>query len=97
MVSREEAMRASENRDWTGATAEPEPREVMVVHSARFPRDLSRLLEEEAARRGTNPSALIRELVEEALTPAAGEQDEPVMVRPSEIRRALDAALRRAA
>ncbi|HEX7744025.1 MAG TPA: hypothetical protein VF462_02015 [Micromonosporaceae bacterium] len=80
---------------------EREPREVMVVHSARFPRDLSRLLEEEATRRGTNPSALMRQLVEQALAPPAGEPDEPVMIRPSEIRRtvdaALDAALRRSA
>jgi hypothetical protein len=35
----------------------------------------------------------MRQLVEQALTPPAGEPDEPVMIRPSEIRRTVDAAL----
>jgi hypothetical protein len=51
MGKREDALRASESTDWSGATVDREPREVMVVHSARFPRALSRLLEEEASRR----------------------------------------------
>lgn len=93
MGRREDAARASESTDWSGATVDREPREVMVVHSARFPRDLSRLLEEEATRRGTNPSALMRDLVEQALRPQQGESDAPVTIRPSEIRRTLDAAL----
>lgn len=98
MAAREDAMRALEDRNWmTNAEVDHQPRQVMVVHSARFPRELSRRLEEEATRRGTNPSALMRELVEQALTPPAGEPDEPVMVRPSELRRALDAALKRVA
>jgi hypothetical protein len=71
---------------------------VMVVHSARFPRELSRLLEEEADRRGLNPSSLLRLLAEEALTRASAVADEPVTVRPSEIRQrvadAVDAVLR---
>lgn len=95
MGRREEALRALEDTDWSQATVDREPREVMVVHSTRFPRELSRLLEDEATRRGTNPSALIRDLVERALRPDGGE--DTVTVRVSALRQEIEQAIRRAA
>jgi predicted DNA-binding protein len=94
-MNRDEAMQALENTDWSGATVERERRPVSVIHSVRFPTELSERLEAEATRRGLTPSALIRDLVDAALT---GTPDEAtVTVRVADLHRAIDSALRRAA
>ena len=94
-MSREDAERALASTDWTQATVEREPRPSSVVHSVRFPAELSRKLEAEAGRQGVTPSVLIRDLVAAALL--AAEQDETVTVRVSDLHRAIDLALHRAA
>jgi predicted DNA-binding protein len=65
------------------------------VHSVRLDPDLSEQLEAEATRRGINPSALMRELVELGLRQLA--EDTQVTVRIGDLHRVLDQALRRAA
>jgi hypothetical protein len=94
-MSRDEALRALEERDWSGATVDRETRPVMIVHSARIPADLSERLEAEATRRGITPSALIRDLVEEGLRPDT--VDETVTVRLSDLHRAIDSVPKQAA
>ena len=92
---REEAMRALADTDWSGATVERERRPVSVIHSVRFPTDVSQRLEAEAERRGLTPSALVRELVEAGLSGA--DDDTTVTVRIADLHRAIDRALHRAA
>jgi hypothetical protein len=94
-MNREEAMEALTQTDWTDATIEREQRPVSIVHSVRFPAELSQRLEAEAQRRGLTPSALVRELVEVGLNAAAG--DAVVTVRVADLHRAIDVALHRAA
>jgi hypothetical protein len=94
-MSRKAAQDALASTDWTGATVDREPRPVSVVHSVRFPADLSKRLEAEADRQGVNPSVLIRDLVAAALV--AAEQDETVTVRIADLHRAIDLVLHRAA
>lgn len=99
MTSRDDALKALEDRDWSGATVEHAPQPTMIVHSVRLPADLSRWLEEQATRLDIKPSALIRNLVERASRPDSDE--ETVTVRVSELRRevqqAVDRAIARAA
>ncbi len=94
-MSRKGAEQALAATDWTGATVEREPRPASVVHSVRFPADLSRRLEAEADRQGVTPSVLIRDLVTGAL--AAAHRDETVTIRVADLHRAIDLALHRAA
>ena len=70
MGRREDALRALEDRDWSGATVEDTPRKSMTVHSVRLPDDLEQWLIGEAVRLGTNPSVVIRMLIERAAQPA---------------------------
>ena len=51
-MSRDDAMRALDSTDWTGAAVEAEPRAVSFVYSVRIPADLSGHLDAEAERRG---------------------------------------------
>ena len=95
MGRREDAERALNGTDWSGASVDRDARPVSVVHSVRFPAELSTRLEAEAHRQGVTPSVLIRELVSAALL--AVEQDETVTVRVADLHRAIDRALRRAA
>jgi hypothetical protein len=94
-MSRKKAADALASTDWSGATVDRQSRSVSVVHSVRFPADLSRKLEAEADRQGVTPSVLIRDLVSAALV--AGEKDETVTVRIADLHRAIDLALHRAA
>jgi predicted DNA-binding protein len=94
-MSRDEAERSLANTDWTGAMVDREPRQVSIVHSVRFPAELSKKLEAEADRQGVTPSVLIRDLVTAALL--AADQDETVTVRLADLHRAIDLALHRAA
>lgn len=81
------------DRDWSDALVETDPPEPKVVHSARIPARLSKVLEAEAERRKMTPSALIAAFVEEGLAPQA----EVVTVRLADLHRAIDAAARHAA
>jgi hypothetical protein len=94
-MNRDDAKRELDSADWTGATVDREPRQPTIVHSVRFPNELSARLEAEADRLGLTPSALIRDLVAAALL--AAEQDETVTVRVADLHRAIDLALHRAA
>lgn len=94
-MSRKDAERALTATDWTTATVDREPAKVSVVHSVRFPTELSHRLEAEATRKGVSPSVLIRDLVAGAL--AAAEHDETVTVRVADLHRAIDLALHHAA
>ena len=94
-MSRKDAERALTNSDWTGATVDRESAKVSVVHSVRFPAELSKRLEAEATRKGVTPSVLIRDLVAAALV--AAEHDETVTVRIADLHRAIDLALQQAA
>ncbi|MFC6022960.1 hypothetical protein ACFP2T_43270 [Plantactinospora solaniradicis] len=85
MGSREDALRSLEDRDWSGAEVEHTPRSAMIVHSIRLPEDASRWVEAEAVRQGTNPSVVIRGLVERAARPQPS--GETVVVRVDELRR----------
>lgn len=87
-MSREDAMQALADTDWSGATVEREPRPVSVVHSVRLPTELSGRLEAEAQRRGLTPGALIRELVGAGLSGA--DDDAIVTVRVGDLHRAID-------
>lgn len=94
-MKREDAEKALASTDWTDATVDRDPRPASIVHSVRFPAELSKKLEAEADRRGVTPSVLIRDLVTAALV--AAEQDETVTVRIADLHRAIDLALHRAA
>ncbi|HZN19376.1 MAG TPA: hypothetical protein VFB84_14545 [Micromonosporaceae bacterium] len=96
MVSREDAVRALEERDWvTGAEVEREPRPAMIVVSVRLPGELAVWVGDEAERRGVYPSAVIRDLVEQARREAS--VDETITMRRSDLHRAIDEAVRPAA
>jgi hypothetical protein len=95
VMSRKDAERVLTNPDWTGAVVDREPAKVSVVHSVRFPTELSRRLEAEATRKGVTPSVLIRDLVAAALV--APEHDQTVTVRVADLHRAIDLALHHAA
>ena len=94
-MKREEAEKALAGTDWTGAIVDREPRQVSIVHSVRFPAELSTKLDAQADRQGVTPSVLIRDLVTAALL--AADQDETVTVRLADLHRAIDLALHRAA
>ena len=66
--------------------------EPMVVCTLRLPPALYLRIKRVADESGVRPSALMRELLEAGL--AEDEADEPVTVRPSELRRALASVLR---
>jgi predicted DNA-binding protein len=94
-MNRDDAMRALEDTDWTGATVETEGRPVSFVYSVRIPADMSTTLEAEAERRGLTPSALIRELVGAGLGAVA--DDTVVTLRVADLRRAIDSVVSHAA
>ena len=82
--------------DLTNATVDTEPSQAKIVHSVRLDPALSERLFSEADRRGLTPSALLRDLVEQALTPAS-DADIMVTVRVVDLHRALDSVIQRAA
>lgn len=91
---REEALRALESRDWTGAVVDREERRGTTVFSVRLDGDLTDILAAEATRRGTNPSEVLRDLVE-SLRPVA--EEAVVTVRVADLHRAIDKFMRQAA
>ena len=94
-MSREDALRALADTDWSGAEVAKESQPAMSVYSTRLPRNVAKPLEDEATRRGVTPSALIRQLVEAALARAA--EDATVTVRLSDLHRAIDTVVKPAA
>lgn len=89
----DEAAAALESRDWSDAKVDERPRQVSVVQSVRFSRELTERLMAEAARRGCTPSEVIRDLVEDGLSNV----DESATVRLADVRRAIEALAQRAA
>ncbi len=89
----DESVAVLEDRDWSGAQAETRATEPQIVQSVRMPRELTERLFAEAARRGTTPSQVIRDLVETGLT----EINESATVRLVDVRRAIESLATRAA
>ncbi|SHN43505.1 CopG family transcriptional regulator [Cryptosporangium aurantiacum] len=96
-MSRDDAMKALADTDWSGATVESVERPATVVHSTRLPAALSEQLEAEAARRKITPSALVREYVEACLTQLSASGDTTVTVRLADLHRAIDQLARNVA
>ena len=96
-TTRDEALRLlAAPLDLTGATVDTEPSQAKIVHSVRLDPQLSERLFAEADRRGASPSAVLREIVERALTPMP-DTEAIVTVRLADLHRALDSAIQRAA
>jgi hypothetical protein len=91
---REQAAAALDNQDWTEADVDHEERRVSMVFSVRLPGDLAEVLANEAAQQETNPSVVLRQLVE-TLRPV--DQDAVVTLRLADIHRYIDQMARRAA
>jgi hypothetical protein len=70
MGVRDEALRALENRDWSGAAVDDSPPPSTVVQSTRLPVDLFERLVATAEERGVKPGVLVRQFVEQGLSPA---------------------------
>jgi hypothetical protein len=68
---------------------------IKVALTTRFPRELLERLAIEAQRRGTNPSEVVRDLVDRGLRTL--EESPVVTIRVADAHAALDAALHRAA
>jgi predicted DNA-binding protein len=89
----DESVAALEDRDWSDAQVETRATEPQIVQSVRMPRELTERLYAEAARRGTTPSQVIRDLVEAGLA----EINESTTVRLADVRRAIDSLAAHAA
>ena len=90
MSKRDDAVAASESRDWSGAQVDDRPRSASVVQSVRFSRELTERLLAEAQRRGVTPSKVIRDLVEAGLTAV----EESATVRLADVQRAINTLAR---
>jgi predicted DNA-binding protein len=93
MKKYDESVAALEDRDWSDAQVETRATEPQIVQSVRMPRELTERLYAEAARRGTTPSQVIRDLVEAGLA----EINESTTVRLADVRRAIDSLAAHAA
>jgi predicted transcriptional regulator len=87
MTKREEAMRALESRDWSGAEVD-EGRKASTVYSVRVDRELAEWIAAEADRRSVSPSLVIRDALLEAKTAAAN--DQTVTLKLSDLHRAVN-------
>jgi predicted transcriptional regulator len=87
MTKREEAMRALESRDWSGAEVD-EGRKTSTVYSVRVDRELAEWIASEADRRNVSPSLVIRDALLEAKTAAAN--DQTVTLKLSDLHRAVN-------
>lgn len=95
MTRRDDALRALDSRDWTGAEVEQGPRPASIVHGVRLSPETSDKLLAEADRRGITPSALLREIVDKALDERG--DDDLVVLRRADLLRAIDTIAQRAA
>jgi hypothetical protein len=91
----DEALAAMEDRDWSNATVDDQPRPSSVVHSTRMSHALTERLFAEAERCAITPSELIRQAVEARLE--TGRPSEVVTVDVAVLHHAIDQAVRRAA
>jgi predicted transcriptional regulator len=87
MTKREEAMRALESRDWSGAEVD-EGRKASTVYSVRVDRELAEWIAAEADRRSVSPSLVIGDALLEAKTAAAN--DQTVTLKLSDLHRAVN-------
>ncbi|BCJ34536.1 hypothetical protein Athai_20390 [Actinocatenispora thailandica] len=88
-AARDDAMKALESDDWSGAQVERAPRRASTVFSVRLPAELADWLAGEADHRHVTPSAVLRELV--ATAARAASADSTVTLRLSDLHRAIDA------
>jgi hypothetical protein len=88
MTSREEALRALESRDWTGAVVDDAKRQISTVFSVRVDQELSEWIAAESERRGVSPSLVIRDALTEAK--AAEVADQTVTLKLSDLHRAVN-------
>jgi hypothetical protein len=88
MTTREEALRALESRDWTGAVVDDAKRQVSTVFSVRVDQELSEWIAAESERRGVSPSLIIRDALTEAK--AAEVADQMVTLKLSDLHRAVN-------
>lgn len=97
MTSREDALNALNDRDWTGADVDTgQPSNVTIVVSARLHADLAAELFAEAEARGVKPGVLVRDLVEQGLSAVKAASDEHVMViDPAALQTEIQQAIRR--
>lgn len=93
MTKFDKANVALEDRDWSDATVETEPRRAGVVHSVRMSRDLTERLFVEAQRRGVTPSEVIRDLVDAGLMAS----ERSATVRLADVHRAIDSLTKKTA
>jgi hypothetical protein len=84
----DEALRALQERDWSGGQADAEPGAASIVFSARLRGELADWVAAEADRRGVNPSVVIRDAV--AAARAAAAADETITVTRSDLHRLID-------
>jgi hypothetical protein len=94
-MNRDDAMRALDSTDWSGAAVPAEPRTVSFVYSVRLAAEVSDDLHAEADRRGLTPGGLIREFVTAGLRAAS--DDATVTLRVADLRRAIDTVVSLAA
>ncbi|SDY95922.1 hypothetical protein SAMN05444365_104318 [Micromonospora pattaloongensis] len=91
-MNRDEALQSMADTDWSAADVQREPRRMSFVYTVRLPDELAQWVEGKATEQNRRPSTLIRELLEAARRLEA--DDEPVVVRRSDLVRAIDAAVR---
>ena len=84
----DEALRALENRDWSGGQADTESASASVVFSARLKGELADWVAAEADRRRVSPSVVIRDAV--AAARAAASADETITVTRADLHRLID-------
>ena len=88
MTKREEALRALESRDWSGAEIDDTKRSISIVYSVRVDQELSEWIAAEADRRSVSPSLVIRDALAEAK--AAEASDQTVTLKLSDLHRAVN-------
>lgn len=88
MTKREEALRALESRDWSGAEIDDTKRQISIVYSVRVDQELSEWIAAESDRRGVSPSLIIRDALTEAK--AAEVADQTVTLKLSDLHRAVN-------
>jgi hypothetical protein len=84
----DEALRALQERDWSGGEVGTGPGAASIVFSARLRGELADWVAAEADRRGVNPSVVIRDAV--AAARAAAAADETITVTRSDLHRLID-------
>ncbi len=84
----DEALRALQDRDWSGGEPDTGPVAASIVFSTRLKGELADWVAAEADRRGVSPSVVIRDSV--AAASAAATADEPIKVTRGDLHRLID-------